>query len=55
MAGSVIQCHSLEDGYFQFGYTSIGMAASIGKGVRPQRRHLGDGGVLYAAAFLLKG
>ena len=29
-AGSVIQCHSLEDGFFKSDYTAIGAGATIG-------------------------
>ncbi|MGH3786009.1 MAG: Pls/PosA family non-ribosomal peptide synthetase [Pseudonocardiaceae bacterium] len=55
-AGSVIQCHSLEDGYFQSGYTSIGIAASLGiKSFVHYGVTIGDGAVLDADAFVLKG
>jgi acetyltransferase-like isoleucine patch superfamily enzyme len=54
-AGSVIQCHSLEDGYFQSGYTSIGIAATVGiKSFVHYGVTIGDGAVLDADAFLLK-
>ncbi|MGH3673740.1 MAG: hypothetical protein ACRDSH_24435, partial [Pseudonocardiaceae bacterium] len=54
--GSVIQGHSLEDGYFQSGYISIGAGASLGinafvhYGVT-----IGAGAVLATDAFLMKG
>ncbi len=55
-AGSVIQCHSLEDGYFQSGYSSIGTAACLGiKAFVHYGVTMGDGAVLDADAFLLKG
>jgi non-ribosomal peptide synthetase-like protein len=55
-AGSVIQCHSLEDGYFQSGYTSIGTAACLGiKAFVHYGVTMGDGAALDADAFLLKG
>ena len=55
-AGSVLQGHSLEDGIFKSGYTSIGVGCTIGVhafvhyGVS-----MGDGSVLDADAFLMKG
>jgi non-ribosomal peptide synthetase-like protein len=55
-AGSVIQCHSLEDGVFKSDYTTIGAGATVGVhafvhyGVT-----MGAGSVLDADAFVLKG
>jgi non-ribosomal peptide synthetase-like protein len=55
-AGSVIQCHSLEDGYFKSDYTTIGAGATVGVhafvhyGVT-----MNPGSVLEADSFLLKG
>jgi non-ribosomal peptide synthetase-like protein len=55
-AGSVIQCHSLEDGYFKSGYTVVGAGATVGvKAFVHYGVTVGDGSVLEADAFLLKG
>ncbi|MGH3823850.1 MAG: Pls/PosA family non-ribosomal peptide synthetase, partial [Pseudonocardiaceae bacterium] len=54
--GSVIQCHSLEDGYFQSGYTSIGAQVSLGIKVFVHYGvTVGDGATLDADSFVLKG
>ena len=55
-AGSVIQCHSLEDGRFESGRARIGAGAGVG--VRAFVHHstgLGDGAALAADSFLMKG
>jgi non-ribosomal peptide synthetase-like protein len=55
-AGSIIQCHSLEDGAFKSDYTVIGAGCSIGSvafvhyGIT-----LGEGSALDADSFLMKG
>jgi non-ribosomal peptide synthetase-like protein len=55
-AGSIIQCHSLEDGAFKSDYTVIGNGCSIGSvafvhyGVT-----MGEGAELAADSFLMKG
>ncbi|HTF49976.1 MAG TPA: Pls/PosA family non-ribosomal peptide synthetase [Pseudonocardia sp.] len=55
-AGSVIQCHSLEDGTFKSDHTSLGAGVTLGVhafvhyGVT-----MADGSVLDADAFLMKG
>jgi non-ribosomal peptide synthetase-like protein len=55
-AGSIIQCHSLEDGAFKSDYTVIGAGCSIGSvafvhyGVT-----MGEGAALDADSFLMKG
>jgi len=55
-AGSIIQCHSLEDGAFKSGYTEIGAGCSVGSvafvhyGVA-----MGEGSALDADSFLMKG
>jgi len=55
-AGSVIQCHSLEDGYFQSGYTVIGSAVTVGvKAFVHYGATIGAGSVLGADSFLMKG
>ena len=54
--GSVIQCHSLEDGTFKSDYTSIGAAATIGvSGFVHYGVTMGEGSALEADAFLMKG
>ncbi|MBN9736429.1 MULTISPECIES: Pls/PosA family non-ribosomal peptide synthetase [unclassified Pseudonocardia] len=55
-AGSVVQCHSLEDGRFESGRSRIGDGGCIG--VRAFVHHsteVGDGATLAADSFLLKG
>ena len=55
-AGSVVQCHSLEDGRFESGRARIGAGAAIG--VRAFVHHsteVGDGARLAADSFLMKG
>jgi non-ribosomal peptide synthetase-like protein len=55
-AGSVIQCHSLEDGRFKSGHASVGAGVTIGiKAFVHYGVTMGDGSVLEADAFLLKG
>ena len=55
-AGSIVQCHSQEDGAFKSDRTvlgagvTLGVAAFVHYGV-----HLGDGAVLAADSFLMKG
>ncbi len=55
-AGSVIQCHSMEDSIFKSDRTTIGAGCTIGNyalvhyGVT-----MGDGAVLAADSFLMKG
>ncbi|MCU1652181.1 MAG: non-ribosomal peptide synthetase domain protein [Pseudonocardia sp.] len=55
-AGSIIQCHSLEHGTFKSDHTTVGSGATVGVhafvhyGVT-----MGDGSVLDADAFLMKG
>lgn len=55
-AGSVIQCHSLEDGYFQSDYTSIGARVSVGtKAFVHYGVTMGDDTTLDVDSFVLKG
>ncbi|HVH22352.1 MAG TPA: Pls/PosA family non-ribosomal peptide synthetase, partial [Pseudonocardia sp.] len=55
-AGSVIQCHSLEDGSFKSDYTVIGNGVTIGvEAFVHYGVTMGDGSVLEADAFLMKG
>ncbi|HEX4247418.1 MAG TPA: Pls/PosA family non-ribosomal peptide synthetase [Pseudonocardia sp.] len=55
-AGSVIQCHSLEDGYFKSGYTVVEAGATVGvKAFVHYGVTMGAGSVLECDAFLLKG
>jgi non-ribosomal peptide synthetase-like protein len=55
-AGSVIQCHSLEDGFFKSDNTAIGAGATIGvKAFVHYGVQMGAGAVLAADAFVLKG
>ena len=55
-AGSVIQCHSLEDGSFKSDRTVIGDGAVIGVGAFVHYGvTMGEGSVLEADAFLMKG
>ncbi|MEJ8278854.1 Pls/PosA family non-ribosomal peptide synthetase [Pseudonocardia spirodelae] len=55
-AGSVIQCHSLEDGRFESGRAEVGDGVAVG--VRAFVHHstvIGDGATLAADSFLMKG
>lgn len=55
-AGSVVQCHSLEDGRFESGRSTVGAGAAVG--VRAFVHHsaeVGAGALLAADSFLLKG
>jgi non-ribosomal peptide synthetase-like protein len=55
-AGSVIQCHSLEDGYFKSGYSAIGAGCTLGVNAFVHYgTTMGDGSTLDADAFLIKG
>jgi non-ribosomal peptide synthetase-like protein len=55
-AGSVIQNHSLEDGVFTSDHSSIGTGVTIGTSAFVHLGvTIGDGGVLDANAFLMKG
>ncbi|WP_433273172.1 Pls/PosA family non-ribosomal peptide synthetase [Pseudonocardia xinjiangensis] len=55
-AGSVIQCHSLEDGTFKSDHTVIGAGATVGVGAFVHYGvTMGPGSVLDADAFLMKG
>ncbi|HEY1666150.1 MAG TPA: Pls/PosA family non-ribosomal peptide synthetase [Trebonia sp.] len=55
-AGSVIQCHSLEDGAFKSDYTVIGAGCSIGSAAFVHYGvAMGEGSELDADAFLMKG
>ncbi|HEY2762916.1 MAG TPA: Pls/PosA family non-ribosomal peptide synthetase, partial [Pseudonocardiaceae bacterium] len=55
-AGSVIQCHSLEDGYFKSGRSSVGDGAVLGvKAFVHYGVSMGEGSVLDADSFLMKG
>ena len=55
-AGSIIQCHSLEDGAFKSDYTVIGAGCSIGSvGFVHYGVTMGDGSALDADSFLMKG
>ncbi len=55
-AGSVIQCHSLEDGTFKSDRTEIGSGAVIGTAAFVHYGvTMGDGAVLDADSFLMKG
>jgi non-ribosomal peptide synthetase-like protein len=54
--GAVIQGHSLEDGLFKSGYTSIGNGCTIGVNAFVHYGvTMGDGSVLDADSFLMKG
>jgi non-ribosomal peptide synthetase-like protein len=54
--GSVIQCHSLEDGTFKSDYTIIGSGVTLGVGAFVHYGvTIGDGASLGADAFLMKG
>jgi non-ribosomal peptide synthetase-like protein len=55
-AGSVIQCHSLEDGTFKSDYTTLGDGVVLGVGAFVHYGvTMGDGSVLEADGFLMKG
>jgi len=55
-AGSVIQCHSLEDGYFKSDYSAIGAGCTVGVNAFVHYgTTMGDGSVLDADTFLMKG
>jgi non-ribosomal peptide synthetase-like protein len=55
-AGSVIQCHSLEDGTFKSDYTVLGAGAVLGVAAFVHYGvTMGEGSVLEADAFLMKG
>jgi non-ribosomal peptide synthetase-like protein len=55
-AGSVIQCHSLEDGSFKSGYTVVGAGAVVGvEAFVHYGVTMGDGAVVDSDAFLMKG
>ncbi len=55
-AGSIIQCHSLEDGAFKSDYTVIGAGCSVGSAAFVHYGvTMGDGSELDADSFLMKG
>ncbi|WUI01314.1 amino acid adenylation domain-containing protein [Spirillospora sp. NBC_00431] len=55
-AGSVIQCHSLEEGVFKSGRTRIGAGSTLGvESFVHYDVTVGDGAVLAADSFLMKG
>jgi len=55
-AGSVIQCHSLEDGTFKSDRTTIGAGCTVGvEAFIHYGVTMGDGSVLDADSFLMKG
>jgi non-ribosomal peptide synthetase-like protein len=55
-AGCVLQGHSLEDGLFKSGYTSVGAGCTIGTNAFVHYGvTMGDGAVLDSDAFLMKG
>ncbi|UXY23933.1 phosphopantetheine-binding protein [Streptomyces cynarae] len=55
-AGSIIQCHSQEDGTFKSESTTLGRGCTIGVGALVHYGvTLGDGAVLAADSFLMKG
>ncbi|MEU5259614.1 Pls/PosA family non-ribosomal peptide synthetase [Amycolatopsis sp. NPDC021455] len=55
-AGSVIQCHSLEDGTFKSGCTEVGAGSTIGVGAFVHYGvTMGEATVVEADAFLMKG
>jgi len=55
-AGSTIQCHSQEDGTFKSDYSTIGNGCTLGAGALVHYGvTMGDGSVLAADAFLMKG
>lgn len=55
-AGTVIQCHSLEDGTFKSDHTAIGSGCTLGvKAFVHYGVRIGDGAVIDADCFLMKG
>ena len=55
-AGSIIQCHSQEDGAFKSDYITIGSGCTIGVGAWVHYGvTMGDGAVLAPDSFLMKG
>jgi non-ribosomal peptide synthetase-like protein len=55
-AGTILQGHSLEDGAFKSGYITVGARCTIGTGAFVHYGvNLGDGAVLDADSFLMKG
>ena len=55
-AGSIVQSHSMEDGTFKSGHITIGAGCTIGTGgFVHYGTTMGDGSVLDADAFLMKG
>ncbi|WP_242909373.1 Pls/PosA family non-ribosomal peptide synthetase [Actinomadura terrae] len=55
-AGSVIQCHSLEEGVFKSGRTSIGARCTVGvEAFIHYDVEMGEGSTLDADSFLMKG
>jgi non-ribosomal peptide synthetase-like protein len=55
-AGSIIQCHSLEDGVFKSDYTVIGAGCSLGTAAFVHYGvTMGEGSALDADSFLMKG
>jgi non-ribosomal peptide synthetase-like protein len=55
-AGSILQGHSLEDGTFKSGHIHIGARSTVGTGAFVHYGvNLGDGAVLDADSFLMKG
>lgn len=54
--GSVLQCHSLEEGAFKSGHIRVGAGCTVGvKAFVHYGVTMGDGAVLEANAFLMKG
>ncbi|MBP2365565.1 Pls/PosA family non-ribosomal peptide synthetase [Pseudonocardia parietis] len=55
-AGSIVQCHSQEDGAFKSDRTVLGAGVTLGVGAFVHYGvHVGDGAVLAADSFLMKG
>jgi non-ribosomal peptide synthetase-like protein len=55
-AGTVIQCHSMEDGTFKSDHTRVGAGCTLGAGAFVHYGvTIGDGAVLEADSFLMKG
>ncbi|MGQ0483559.1 MAG: Pls/PosA family non-ribosomal peptide synthetase [Pseudonocardia sp.] len=55
-AGSVVQCHSLEDGTFKSDYSTVGAGATVGVGAFVHYGvTMGERSVLEADSFLMKG
>ena len=55
-AGSVIQCHSMEDGIFKSGYTVLEDGSTVGTGALVHYGvTMGQGSRLLADSFLMKG